>query len=245
MGATMTTTVNTDTRFDDPLDEFWREPLPSVASRKFSMKARRTGRSTIPAIVGIPRYVRKVQCESLLESNCAIVLLARRDVINLVEQLPPVAYFDEVEQKWKKHHFDFLAQLTDGSRIAIAVRSAARAQEVRAVVEAIAAQGCALADGYAVVTDADLPINLVRNSELILAVRRDHDRSADEKIRDIVTTLHGTTTIEMLVAASGLEGKGFRAVVRMIDEGELEIARDTLIDYPATVRRPATGRAAA
>jgi hypothetical protein len=125
------------------------------------------------------------------------------------------------------------------------VRAHGRDAELRRIVNAIADQGCELADAYAVVTSADLPRNLVRNAELILAVRRDHDRSADEKIRAIVKTINGGVTIETLVVNSGLEGKGFRAVVRLIDEGDLTIGQNMLIDYPAVVRRPQAWRAAA
>jgi len=232
-----------------PLSEaetiFWHEPLPSRASRGFSREAKRTGRSSLAAIFENPPRAQIVIHESLLESDVSVTALARRDIIDLVEQLPPVDYFDEAHQKWKTHHFDLLATMADGTKTAIAVRAEERVEEVRRIVKAIADQGCTLADAYAVVTDADLPENLVKNSELILAVRRDEDRSADKKIRQLVRTLYGATTVAMLVAASGLEGKAFRAIVRMIDEGELEVDRNVLIDYPAIVRRPAIRRAAA
>ncbi len=227
-------------RIDDI--DYWQETLPSLATRRWAPTARHTGRTRIPAITGAPGAVRAVDCESLQEGNVAVVLLARRDIVDLVEQPPAVKYFDKVEQCWREHTFDFLATMANGWKIAIANRPQKRSEEVERIIKAIAEQGCTLADAYTVVTDADLPKNLIRNAELILAVRRDHDRSADKKIRDIVGTLNGAVTIETLVTASGLAGKGFRAVVRLIDEGEIEIERNIMIDFPALVRHSASRR---
>lgn len=225
--------------------DYWQDTQPSVATRSWAPTSRHVGRSSLPYVSGATTGIRKINFESLLESDTAVVLAARRDIVNLVEQPPAVTYFDHAAQKWRTHVFDLLATHVDGTKTAIDVRAHGRDAALRRIVKAIADQGCGLADAYAVVTNADLPRNLVRNSELIRAVRRDHDRTADEKIRAIVKTLVGAVTIKTLVTASGLEGKGFRAIVRLIDEGDLTIDQQVLIDYPAMVRRPKSWRAAA
>ncbi|WP_294540020.1 hypothetical protein [uncultured Rhodoblastus sp.] len=219
-------------------EDFWLPPLASVASRHISLRSRGAGRSIIPAITGVPPRVRMIQCESILESKCAVVMLARRDVVNLVEQPPAVAYFDEFEQRWKRHFFDFLADMADGSKMALAVRPKARSEKVLDILKAIAGQVRGFADAYVLVEDADLPVAIVQNAELILSARRDRDRTADATMRAIVRTLNGETTVATLIKISGLKGAGYRAIARLIDEGDLEIGQNTLIDYPATVWRP-------
>lgn len=227
------------------LEDPWYEPLPSLASRKISLKSKGAGRALIPALTGSPPAVRLIQCESILEGKCVMVLLVHRDIINIVEQPPAVDYFDEDVQKWRRHTFDFLVHRTDGARIALAVRVEDRIKDLEYIVKTIAGQVIGFADFYGIVTDADLPDNMVTNSQLILSARTDIDRSADDKVRAIVKTLNGTTTIGAIVAASGLQGDAFRAMVRLIDAGEVEIGRNILIDYRAFIRRPTTTRVAA
>jgi hypothetical protein len=223
----------------------WFPPLPSLASRHISLTAREAGRSIIPAITGLPRYVRMIQCESLLEGKAASVLLTRQDVVNLVEQPPAVTYYDEAQQCWKRHFFDYLADMDDGTKIAIAIRPEARASQVWEILKLIARQVRGFADSFVLITDADLTDETVKNAELILSARRDRNRSADATMRGIVDTLNGATTVATLVKASGLEDAAFRAIARLIDEGDLEIGKNILIDYRALVWKPTIRRIAA
>jgi hypothetical protein len=227
------------------LDDLLYGCRPSMASRTISRKSRASGRSIIPALMAESTVPRMIQCESFLEAKTVLALLVHRDVVSIIEQPPAVNYFDEAHLKWKTHTFDLFVKTSDGTKIAIAVRAFDRAEKLKPIVTAIAKQVFGFADFYCLVTDANLPTAMVRNARRIISARKDVDRSADEEIRSIIKTLHGTTTVGSLIAATGLEGNAFRAIVRLIDAGELEIDHNVLIDYPAKIRRPLNARAAA
>ena len=72
--------------------------------------------------------------------------------------------------------------------------------------------------------------DLVHEAGLIHSVRGDRRPEDDRAVHVLAASLIGTTTVGALVAASGLEGRGFRAVVRLIAQGVL--------------RRPHVGRIA-
>ena len=166
-----------------------------------------------------------------------LVLLARRDVLSIVEQVP-VSYYDHYLQKWTTHFFDVVVTMTDGSTGAIAVKPTDYVGNLTPVINTIAEQVANFADWYSIITDGDLPQAKADNAQLILAARRDPDQSADEHVRAIVRTLHSTTTIDPIIAASELKGLAFRSIARLIDLGELEYDTTIRIDYPSVVWRP-------
>jgi hypothetical protein len=144
----------------------------------------------------------------------------RPDVVDLVEQTPAVIYVDS-DGRTRKHTFDFLATMVDGSKIAIEVKPAAKVEKYgwRERLRRIADQ----MDGLAVVlvTEANLLRDAVHNATLLHFARRDANAEHDEQIRQTARDLHGAVTIAELLTRSGLHGNGFRAVVRLLGAGEL------------------------
>jgi hypothetical protein len=215
---------------------YWRPPGPSVATRIPSPRSRGSSRSSI---VG-GAEPRRIYCESGLEEKAAYSLLADPNVVDLWEQPAAVEYVDEYGKK-RRHTFDFVVLLKDGTRIAIQVKPWKRSEKWRAILARIAAQmPRRFADFVLLLTERDLPRDLVHNSVLIHAVRRDPPRGYDEQLREIVATLNGSVKVADLVKHSGLEGRGFRAVVRLIANGELIVHGNGRIDYGTSVSRAAT-----
>jgi hypothetical protein len=194
----------------------WRPPAPSRGTRKISRRSKGSSRAVV---IG---YDREIHCESEMERKCALMLLARPDVADVVEQPPAVIYRD-TDGRTKRHTFDFLATMVDGSKTAIEVKPAAKVEKYgwRERLARIARHADGLADKFVVVTEACLPPDEVSNAALLHFARRDADPELDEQIRQAVRDLHGAVTIADLLARSGLHGDGFTAVVRLIGGGEL------------------------
>lgn len=226
---------------DDPVHR-WREPLRSVASRRPSEKPSRTSARPIIVTTDDPR---EILCESELEAKAAFALMARPDCLWVQEQPNPVSYIDR-EGTLRKHTFDFLMMLRCHQRIAVAVKpwKLAVKYDLADLLRHIAQQlNPAFANGVLLVTDAKITPAVFQNGRLIHDARRFPDPVIDERVRIVIETLKGTTTIDCIVAAAGLDGhdQGFYAVVRAIGSGALATTRSGLIDPGMSVRRAAGG----
>jgi hypothetical protein len=216
------------------LDDVWRPPLERQLPRKIAKRSKSSGRSTILAPDN-----REIRCESLLEKKVALRLLTDQQVEHVIEQPDPVAYYD-TEGKRCLHFFDFLATMKDGRKIAFAVRPEKRAAKVRAFLPLIARDAPKFADGIVLLTEKHVPHAAVANAGLILSARRSPRPAADVAVRTYVAGLHGEVTIGDVVAATGLHGDGFRAVIRAIDRGELRATTGGHLDYATRIERIAT-----
>ena len=175
--------------------------------------------------------------QSHTEMLTALVILARRDVVRLENQVE----FDwiDVNGRRSKHFFDFRVTLRDGRRIALVVKwsTKARKPEFKAKTARIASQvPPAFADEVLVVTERHLDPIEVHNAELIYAVRLP-EADFDAAARRVIQCLTGAAKIGDLVDATGHEGQGFRALVRLIGAHELQLVAHERITYDTLVRR--------
>jgi len=238
----MTSTANSDftSSYDAPgtkyttLHDLWRPPAPSKATRQLSRRSKGSSR----AIVVGGKPARAIQCESNLERKCLLMLFARLDVADVVEQPPAVIYYDD-DGRMRRHVFDFFVTMTDDTTVAVEVKPLAKAEKYhwRERLRRIADQAEGFADRYVLITEENLPPEATYNAALIHSVRRDDKPEHDQHIRRIAADLHGQVTIADLVARSGLAGDGFRAIARLVGAGELIAAGRGRIDYPTFVSR--------
>lgn len=206
-----------DTQTLDPcIDErhAFRPPHASLASRQptgsqFSF--------TGTVIGGNPP--REIRVESKLERDVALVLLARSDVADLVEQVP-VSYVDEAGIR-HNHTFDFRVTTTDGTRIAIAVKPEAKAEKAWSLVRSVAEQNAGFADKFLVMTNLHVSRDSVANAAFVAEARRRVDPKMDALLAAMVDGLVGTTTIGSIVEASGHGADMFAAVARALGDGKL------------------------
>lgn len=178
-----------------------------------------------------------MQFESHTEKIVALVMLARRGVVGLENQIP--FPWTKLNGATATHFFDFRVSLTDGSRVALIVKNARKAAKAEFVAEmsCLASQVTSdFADRVALITEEDLDPIEVHNAELIHSVRL-ADLEADTAVRTVVAELTGTAKIRDISVASGLSGRGFLAVVRMIGKHELELEAHDRIDPDVLVRR--------
>jgi TnsA endonuclease N terminal len=181
----------------------------------------------------------KIWFESQLEYWVLLVLLARWDVLDVWEQPTPVEYVDD-DGVVRVHTFDFLVTLRDGTRIAIAVKPAGEVVEsrIQRIVDLIAEQMPPAFAGYAkLLTDKSFTMEDRINAQLIHAVKDDNEPEDDAVVAKLVKKLRGETTIAKLVEASGIQGYGFRAVVRAIGAGRLKLTEACVIDNDSVVAR--------
>jgi hypothetical protein len=184
---------------------------------------------------------RELVFESRLERGLAEMLLARRDVRQVLDQPPPVSYVD-ASGRTRTHTFDFLAVTADGKRVALAVKPEAKVERSR-IAETIAlirAQvGSRFADSYMLRTDRHITPERVFYAGLILRSRRCRNEDDVAAIWAIVGTLPGTFKVADIVAQSKIGARGFNAIVALIDSGQLEPVGTARIGYLSSLRRTA------
>ncbi|MFN3312485.1 MAG: TnsA endonuclease N-terminal domain-containing protein [Hyphomonas sp.] len=171
------------------------------------------------------------------------LLLARPDVTDVWDQPPPVSYRDATGRK-RNHTFDFLITLTDGQRIAVAVKPDALAERhgFRETLQRIrAATPLSFANEIVLITERSYSPSAARNAQKLHDFRRTPDPEADGSIEKLVRDLSGPTTIAELVEATGLGGRAFRAAFRAIYAGLLR-ALDPGDIHPSTRIVPETAQ---
>ncbi|WP_376987267.1 TnsA endonuclease N-terminal domain-containing protein [Bosea sp. R86505] len=203
----------------------WRPPGPSMASREVHSSSRGACR---PSLVGgtVPREIR---CESGLERKAGLALLTHPQVADLQEQPPSVAWKDAAGHP-HRHTFDFLAFLHDRRKLAVAVKPKAIADKRFADQLAMIAKQLprSFADGVLLLTEQDLPRDLIHNATLVHQSRRVVDVDLDRQLLSLVGDNPGVT-IGQLVKASGRGGDAFRSIVRLIGSGPIVTVRRQMI----------------
>lgn len=161
--------------------------------------------------------------ESRLEWDAALLFLARADVVDLIEQPFKVGYVDRYGKK-RHHIFDYLVETEMGSRIAVAVKPAARARKIGLVEElAIIAEQVPthLADRVYLFTDEHYEPWEAWNAHHLQACRRADDTEADYMLLAIAEQLRGSVSLADLTGLLCLGGRGYKAIVRGLFSGLL------------------------
>jgi hypothetical protein len=144
-------------------------------------------------------------------------------VRQVIDQPPAVAYIDDSGIP-RRHTFDFLIVLENGTRILIAVKPAAKVVRsgLRRNVELICEQlPPGIADRINIITDADFTYADRYNAQQAFECARFPITEHDEAIARITQDMLGAVKIADLVETSGLGGAGFRAIIRLITRGTL------------------------
>ena len=215
----------------------WVPPSESLASRQVPLKSKGHCCSSIVD----HDDNRKLSVESCLECRVAAMVMSHRRIVRLVEQPPPVT-FRTPDGAQHKHTFDFLAHTAKGARIAFAVKPEQFREQsgIDTIVALIERQvGARFADRYMVVSERDVTPARIHNAELILLCRKRRNDEDVVHVSGVVATIHGAVRLADLVARSRLGARGFNAIVCLLDDGTLQLARPgQRIDYVAEVLRP-------
>lgn len=196
-------------------------PAPSRAERNVASASK--GHCTVDAVLGGGAGVR-VQAESHLELCHLLVLNADRSIVDLQEQVR----FRYGAHNEREHVFDVVVTRTTGSRIAYTIKPEVRLRSGRFLAEMQTVAWWVgqkrFADDVRLLTDADLDEVELHNAKVIAAVR-DPDPEADAIVRNRTAAITGAMTLRDLTIATGLEARGYRALLRLVREGHLEPAR--------------------
>lgn len=222
-----------DKQIASAMEEPFRPPLPSAATRKLPLRSKSSNRGSLvnPATGVVTDY------HSVPERNTLLVTLARRDVLNVHEQ-PPAVEFRDIDGKLHHHTFDFLVHLTSGRKVAVAVKpyDVAARKNLMATLQAIAAQlPAGFADEVKLITERNLHPDDVYNAELIQSVRTHPNPESDEQVRAVACTLVGAATIECITTQFERRGEAFRSVVHLIYRDELRLVGARRITHGARV----------
>lgn len=177
--------------------------------------------------------------DSLTEKRVAFVLQARHDVAGLENQV--LFTWGPEDGPKERHIFDFRATMMDGSRVGIMVKYDKKLsdEEFFAKSSRIASNVTPdFADRVTLMTEKHLDPVAVHNATLLNAVRKP-DPDADAIMRDMVSNLIGAAKIGDLIAHTGLGGRGFRSIARLIGAHELELHHQARIDYDSYVMKKA------
>lgn len=215
--------------------QVWTRPSASKASRKFAENSR----GSVRGILCNPKSHREMYVESNLEGDLAHILIEHKDVEEVREQPDPVKYID-AEGKIREHTFDFLVTLKSGTRIAIAVKpeekvASSGIEDILARIRK--ANPTHLADHFILRTSRDITREAAYNARLIRHARKVASRDDILAVMKVATTLKGAAPIRDLVAAAGAdEGYGFMAVICLIADGLLGLAKPGRISLTVRVR---------
>lgn len=208
-----------------PFEPSFTRPLPSRATRKPPARSKSSSRGQVPSQTAADSRPRLRHVESKGELSALYLLLARPDVVDVWDQPPPVSYRDATGRR-RSHTFDFLISLTDGRRIAIAVKPEAIVERTgfRETLRLIrAATPLSYAHEVVLITERSYTPSAARNAQKLHDFRRTPDPEAEEAIGALVQDLKGPTTIAELVEATGLGGRAFRAAFKAIYAGLLRV----------------------
>lgn len=210
----------------------YEPPLRSRATRNFAARSKSSVRGFLFAQLPAQDRPRQIIYESNLERRVLLTYLARRDLVDIWDQPPAIAFFDSVG-KSSEHTPDFLATLKTGMRLAIAVKPLAAVERLRfrdELAHVRTAMSPAYADELLLVTDADLNDAEVRNAELLHIARMTVDDVARQVIGGILAGLPSARTFTSILAESGLGDRGWAALVCAIQAGEATIVWGRRID---------------
>lgn len=215
-----------------PCPELWTPPKPSQGMRVVPMRSRGSSHG----------HIVLDECwldfESRLERNVFLAFLARPDTAHLVEQTPRLVYRDD-DGEYREHTFDLQITKTDGLKCAVFVKPSKLVRpEHRRMLNLLAEQTSPrVIQKILIITEEKLTRADLHNAELIQEVSRFPDASDDAAIFDLIGQMTGTAKIGDLVEASGLNGYGFRALVRALAAGEVRLTRPCMITNTAWIER--------
>lgn len=180
--------------------------------------------------------VQEIWCASYEECTVNLNIVAHPHVLAVREQLTRVPFVN-AEGDATHTVVDTHVRLKDGAELLVSVkydekaRRPAYLREVKRI-----AQQCSsvVADRFVVVSRYLFHPVYRQNAQAIHFARMGWDPEADRIVLDAANDLGGTFTFAQLVARSRLDGRGHRAAIRLLGDGDLEkhlldpIANETL-----------------
>ena len=215
---------------------YFTPTLPSRASRHIPLRSR--GHFTGALVTYFNREFRAVVFESRLELRVAYLWSTRPDVVDLIDQYPAIHYLDANGQV-RYHILDYVAVMRNGRKIGLAVKpsDSARRHDLVRTLKRVMAHANGAVDEIRLVTEKSFSLEAADNAELMHFMGSEVDDEADAIVGSLIQKLTGTTTIESVVNASGLEGRAFRSIVRLIARRVCRQVTPGHLRYPTQIAK--------
>lgn len=200
-------------------------PLASTSRRPISKRSRASVRTFLTIQVPADRgRSRRMELESKGEADCLFLRLATGRVFDVREQAGLITY-QSWDDKWHQHTFDLLFTMTDGTRIATAVKPYERViakrfdRELAYIARAAVPSFC---DKVVLFTDRDYTPSSAKDARQLYYARQRPDAEADAALSKLCADLYGRVQIRALAERAGdIGGRLFGAVLRAIYAGDL------------------------
>lgn len=197
-------------------DQTWQEHVPH--------SGRRPAEKGIASFRGsmVDAFGNEIVFESTLERAAANILMADRRTTSLEAQVGPVHHVDD-DGKERRPIFDFVATDDNGRTTAIAIKPGRKrvSSGIDATIAAVRGQRPDFTDQTAVWTEDDLPRFAEHNAGLILRSRRIRNEEDVAALTKMASHLRGIVPIGYFLRSFRADGRGFTAVVNLIDDGVL------------------------
>ncbi len=163
-------------------------------------------------------------CASYEEAQVYLNIAAHPNVVNFKEQLTRVDFLND-DGTPTFTTVDAHVLMRDGTETLVSVKYDEKANrpsylaEVKSIAEQCPAE---IADQFVVASRYSFHPNFRACAEKIHMVRRGWDPEADRIVLEAANDFQSTFTFEDLTERAGLGGRGWRAAVRVIGDGDIE-----------------------
>lgn len=216
-------------------------PRRSRASRPIPLRGKFSFRGALVASIG--GIDRVLVYESLLECSTLTLLLADRSVEDIHDQ-PPAIHFQDAEGKARKHTLDYLVVYKDSRKVGFAVKPYSRVYAPDGsplpFVDLMGRVQRAAGHEVRIVTERSFSRVQIQDAQLMHSCSRDDDPDADRIVSEASARLNGVFPLKTLVELSGIEGRAYRAAVRLVREGLLAKHEPQRLTPDALVYREAS-----
>ncbi len=219
-------------------EPIYQPPLECLASRMPPARSKKSARVYHTAYMPSDEHLRRLVSESGPEFFTSQLALASPDIVSVIPQPERISFIDKRGKK-RHHTFDLLLEHSDGKKTAVAVKPFDRVinSDFRETLSVIAGQmPSSFADRVCLVTDRSFTRVQIFNAAMFVDFSKDQDPEADKRLLSISEDLIGTMTIASIVALSGHGGAMFRAVVRQLFGGMLQLVSPGRICSSSQVR---------
>lgn len=218
-----------------------KEPitLPSASRAMRNVPAASSAHCTAQVVLG-DGVGQRVQAESWLELSALFVLNAIPNVVAIEEQVR--FFYGWKPEEQRQHVFDIIATLLDGRKIGFTVKPEARLVSGRFLEEMQEVSWWAVETGFVdevrLITERDIDNIDLRNAQVLAAVR-EADPEADALALSFIDGLPegAGQSLRRLTIDIGMQGRGYRALLRLIRNGMLRPMSRGLIGPEMVVAR--------
>jgi|GEM_PF-2556902 len=214
-------------------------PLPYRGQRKINPRSRGSSR-VFPIWMDVQaQRPRRYGADSQVEYHHLALTLTNPTTLQVHEQFGPVAFTD-ADGRPAAHFFDLMITQQDGRKIAVAVKPTERLKSGRFLRELNAIEktmSSDIADEIRLVTERCFSRADAFNAVMYQRFAVCRDAVVEARLRDVLASTSGETTICALAERCRAGGRAFRVIVRAMFEGQLEQLSTGRINLFTRVRR--------